>query len=192
MLFLVDCRYMAYDFTKLKAQIKETEEWLQRELSGVRTGRATPALLDSVRVEAYGSRSKLPEIASVTVEDARTIRISPWDKSLSKAIEKAIGEADLGISAVVDDSGMRVIFPDLTAERRTLLSKIAGDKVEQSKVTLRGHRSETLRDIDAAEKEGGMGKDEVARLKEEAQKYIDASTAVLEGMGKKKLEEISQ
>lgn len=182
---------MAYDFTKLKAQIKETEEWLQRELSGVRTGRATPALLDSVRVDAYGSRSKLPEIASVTVEDARTIRISPWDKSLSKAIEKAIGEADLGISAVVDDTGMRVIFPDLTAERRTLLAKISGDKVEQSKVTLRGHRSEGIKDIEAAEKEGGMGKDDVVRLKEEAQKFIDAATTVLEAMGKKKLEEIS-
>ncbi len=183
---------MAYDFTKLKSQIKETEEWLQRELSGVRTGRATPALLDSVRVDAYGSRSKLPEIASVTVEDARTIRISPWDKSLSKAIEKAIGEADLGISAVVDDTGMRVIFPDLTAERRTLLSKIAGDKVEQAKITLRGHRSEAIKDIEAAEKEGGMGKDDVTRLKEEVQKYIEGTTGTLEAQGKRKLEEISQ
>jgi ribosome recycling factor len=183
---------MAYDFTKLKGQIKETEDWLQRELSGVRTGRATPALLDSVRVDAYGSLSKLPEIASVTVEDARTIRISPWDKSLSKAIEKAIGEADLGISAVVDDTGMRVIFPDLTAERRTLLGKIAAEKVEQSKVTLRGHRSEAIRDIEAAEKEGGMGKDDVTRLKEEVQKHIDGGTTSLEAMGKKKSEEIAQ
>jgi ribosome recycling factor len=168
------------------------EEGLQRELSGVRTGRATPALLDSVRVDAYGSRSKLPEIASVTVEDARTIRISPWDKSLSKAIEKAIGEADLGISVVVDDTGMRVIFPDLTAERRTLLSKIAGDKLEQSKITLRGHRAEAIKDIEASEKEGGMGKDEVVRLKEEVQKLIDSGTTTLEAMGKKKNEEIAQ
>lgn len=183
---------MAYDFSKLKAQIKETEEWLQRELAGVRTGRATPALLDSVRVDAYGSRSQLTQIASVTVEDARTIRISPWDKSLGKAIEKAIGEADLGISAVVDDSGMRVVFPELTAERRALLSKIAGEKLEQAKVTLRGHRAEAIKDIDASEKEGGMGKDEVTRLKEEVQKLIDAGVETLEAQAKKKQEEIAQ
>ncbi len=183
---------MAYDFSKLTAQVKETEEWLTRELSGVRTGRAAPALLDSVRVDAYGSRSPVPQIASVTVEDARTIRISPWDKTLSKAIEKAIGEANLGISVVVDDTGMRVIFPELTAERRTLLSKLAGEKTEQAKVTLRGHRSEAIKDIEAAEKEGGMGKDDVTRLKEEVQKKIEAGTTALEALAKRKLEEISQ
>jgi ribosome recycling factor len=183
---------MAYDFSKLKNQIKETEEWLQRELAGVRTGRATPALLDSVRVDAYGARSPLSGVASVTVEDARTIRISPWDKSLSKSIEKAITEADLGISVVVDDSGMCVIFPELTAERRTMLAKLASEKLEQAKITLRGHRAEAIKDIDAAEKEGGMGKDEVVRLKEEVQKHIDAGSEALEAQAHKKHEEITQ
>jgi ribosome recycling factor len=183
---------MAYDFSKFKGQIQEAQEWLQRELSGVRTGRAAPALLDSVRVDAYGTRSQLPQIASVTVEDARTIRISPWDKTLGKAIEKAIADADLGISVVVDDAGMRVIFPELTAERRTLLAKLAGEKTEQAKVTLRGHRSEAIKDIEAAEKEGGMGKDEVARLKEDVQKMIDAAVDALEALAKKKHEEIAQ
>lgn len=182
---------MAYDFAKLKGQIQETEEWLQRELAGVRTGRATPALLDSVRVDAYGTKTPVSQIASVTVEDARTIRISPWDKSLGKPLEKAINDADLGISVVVDDSGIRIIFPELTAERRTLLSKLAGEKTEQAKVTLRGHRAEAIKDIDAAEKEGGMGKDEVERLKEEVQKMIDAGVATLEAMAKRKLEEIA-
>lgn len=182
---------MAYDFSKLQGNIKETEEWLQRELSGVRTGRAAPALLDSIRVDAYGSRTPLAQIASVTVEDARTIRISPWDKTLSKAIEKAINDADLGISVVVDDSGMRVIFPDLTAERRTMLLKLAGEKLEQAKVTLRGHRADTIKDIDSAEKGGGMGKDDVARYKDEVQKYIDKGVEALEAQAKKKQEEIA-
>ena len=190
--YLLHYLHMAYDFTKLKANIKETEEWLQRELGGVRTGRAAPALLDSVRVDAYGVKSPLAQVASVTVEDARTIRISPWDKTLSKAIEKAINDGDFGLSVVVDDSGMRVVFPELTADRRTLLSKLAGEKTEQAKVTLRGHRTDTLKDIDATEKEGGMGKDEVTRLKEEVQKHIDAGVAALEAMAKKKLEEIAQ
>lgn len=182
---------MAYDFTKLKGQIKETQEWLQRELSGVRTGRAAPALLDSIRVDAYGVKTPIPQVASVTVEDARTIRISPWDKTVSKPLEKAINDADLGVSVVVDDSGIRVIFPELTAERRTILSKLAGEKSEQAKVTLRGYRAEAIKDIDAAEKDGGMGKDEVQRLKEEVQKYIDAGVADLEALAKKKQEEIS-
>ncbi|MEO6536153.1 MAG: ribosome recycling factor [Candidatus Paceibacterota bacterium] len=183
---------MAYDFSKFKGQITEAQEWLSRELSGVRTGRAAPALLDGVKVDAYGARSAISQIASVTVEDARTIRISPWDKSLNKPIEKAIGDANLGISVVVDDSGIRVIFPELTAERRTLLSKLAGEKVEQSKVTLRGHRAEAIKDIDAAEKDGGMGKDEVERLKADVQKMVEAATQELETTGKKKQEEIAR
>jgi len=183
---------MAYDFTKLKGQIAETEEWLARELAGVRTGRATPALLDSVRVDAYGARSPIAQIASVTVEDARTLRIVPWDKTLAKPLEKAINDADLGISVVVDDTGIRGIFPDLTAERRGILSKLAGEKTEQAKVTLRGYRAEAIKDIDAAEKEGGMGKDEVARLKEEVQKHIDAGVSALEALAKRKQDEIAQ
>ena len=182
---------MAYDFSPLQTSIKETEEWLKRELSGIRTGRAAPALLDSVRVDAYGSRSPLSQVASVTVEDARTIRIVPWDKTLAKAVEKAINDADLGISVVVDDSGMRVVFPELTAERRTMLLKLAGEKLEQAKVTLRGHRADTIKSIDAAEKEGGMGKDEVARYKEEVQKYVDKGVEALEVQSKKKESEIS-
>ena len=182
---------MAYDFSKLQGNIKETEEWLQRELSGIRTGRAAPALLDSVKVDAYGARSPLAQVATVTVEDARTIRISPWDKSLAKGIEKAINDADLGISVVADDSGMRVVFPELTAERRTMLLKLAGEKLEQAKVTLRGHRADAIKDIDAAEKEGGMGKDDVARYKEEVQKYIDKGVEALEAQGKKKQGEIA-
>jgi ribosome recycling factor len=182
---------MTYDFKPLETQIKETEEWLVRELSGIRTGRATPAILDSVKAEVYGARTPLNQIGTVTIEDARTLRVIPWDKSLNKAVEKAIQEADLGVSVATDDQGLRVLFPDLTAERRTLLLKLANEKVEHAKVTLRGHRTETLKDIDAAEKEGGMGKDDVARYKEETQKKIDAGNAALEALAKKKHEEIS-
>lgn len=182
---------MAYDFSKLDRDIKETEEWLQRELSGVRTGRASAALLDSVKPEVYGARTPLQQLGSVTVEDARTIRIIAWDKGNGKAIEKAITEADLGVSVVTDDQGLRVIFPELTAERRTMLQKLAGDKAEQAKITLRGHRAEAIKELEAAEKEGGMGKDEVFRLKEEIQKKIDAATGVLEALLKRKQEEIA-
>ncbi|MEA2701405.1 MAG: ribosome recycling factor [Candidatus Parcubacteria bacterium] len=183
---------MAYDFSKLIAHVKETEEWLQRELSGIRTGRAASALLDSVRAEAYGAKTPINGLASVTVEDARTIRIVPWDKTVSKAIEKAVNDADLGVSVSVDDTGLRVAFPELTAERRTMLGKLAGDRLEQARVTLRGHRTDALKELDAAEKEGGMGQDELKRLKEEAQKHIDKGMETLEALAKKKQEDIAQ
>ncbi|HEX8591131.1 MAG TPA: ribosome recycling factor [Candidatus Paceibacterota bacterium] len=183
---------MAYDFSKLKGHIQETEEWLSRELSGIRTGRATVALLDSVRAEAYGARTPLTQLASVTAEDARTIRVVPWDKTVSKPIEKAINDADLGVSVVVDDTGLRVIFPDLTSERRTMLAKLVGERLEQARVTLRGHRADTLKELDAVEKEGGMSQDDLKRLKDETQKLIDAGGDALEALAKKKQEDIAQ
>jgi len=183
---------MAYDFSKLKASVKETEEWLVRELAGVRTGRATPTLLDAVRPEAYDARLPLREIASISVEDARTLRIIPWDMALLKKIEKGITEADLGVGIATDDQGIRVSFPELTSERRTQLSKIAGDKTEQAKMTLRASRTDALHALEAAEKAGGIGKDEIARLKTEIQKIIDAGNDSLAKILKKKEEEISQ
>ncbi|MCX6786691.1 MAG: ribosome recycling factor [Candidatus Kaiserbacteria bacterium] len=183
---------MAYDFSKLKANIKETEEWLARELSSVRTGRAAPTLLDAVRAEAYDTYTPLRELASVSVEDARTLRIIPWDMSLIKKIEKAITEANLGVGLSTDDQGLRVSFPELTSERRTQLSKIAGDKTEQAKVTLRSHRTDALKALEVAEKEGGMGKDEITRLKAEVQKYIDAGSTTLVETLKRKESEIAQ
>lgn len=183
---------MAYDFSKLKAHIKETEEWLSRELAGVRTGRATPTLLDAVKPEAYGTRTALRELGSVSVEDARTLRIIPWDKTLTKAIDKGITEADLGVGISTDDQGLRVSFPELTSERREQLSKIAGDKTEQAKVTLRQHRTDALKALEAAEEVGGMGEDEVKRLKTELQKLIDAGNDALLKILERKESEIAQ
>ena len=182
---------MAYDFSKLTGGIKETEEWLTRELAGVRTGRATPALLDSVKPEIYGARSPISNVASITIEDARTIRIIPWDKTVIKSIEKAISEADLGISAAVDDTGLRVMFPELTAERRTMLAKLAGEKLEHAKVTLRGLRNDTIKELETEEKDGSMSKDELFRYKEELQKLIDAGNMSLETLTKRKQDEIT-
>ncbi|MBU1292770.1 ribosome recycling factor [Patescibacteria group bacterium] len=182
----------SFDFSKLDASIKETEEWLVRELSSVRTGRATPSILDTVKPEVYGSRQAVHQVASVTIEDARSLRIVPWDKTLTKSIEKAITDADLGVGLATDDQGLRVTFPELTSERRTMLLKVAGEKVEQARITLRGHRTDAIKAIDAAEKEGGMGKDDVTRFKEEVQKKIDKANEALDALGKRKEAEVSQ
>lgn len=184
--------YMAYDFSTLSKHIEETQEWLVRELSGIRTGRATPTLLDSVRVDAYGAKTPIAGVASVTIEDARTLRIVPWDAGLAKSVETAIIDADLGVSPIVDGSGMRVVFPMLTAERRQQLVKLANEKLEQAKVTLRGHRTDAIKSLEATEKEGGMGKDEMDRHKAEIQKRIDAGAEALEALAKKKHTEIAE
>lgn len=183
---------MAYDFSKLKASIIESEEWLARELSGVRTGRATPTLLDGIKPEAYGTRTPLRDIASISTEDARTLRVIPWDKELLKTIEKGITDADLGVGVSTDDQGLRVSFPELTSERREQLTKIAGDRAEQAKVTLRSHRTDALKALEAAEKAGGMGEDEVKRLKSEIQKLIDVGNESLVTVLKRKEDEIAQ
>lgn len=183
---------MAYDFKDVKAGIKNTEEWLRAEFSGIRTGRATPALLDSVMVEAYGSMMPINQVGSISVEDARMMRVSPWDMSLAKAVEKAIMLADLGLSLAVDDKGVRIMFPDLTADRRTNLIKLAKQKLEDARITLRGEREKTIKDIEKREKDGEIGEDEKFRLKTELQKYIDEAGVILEALFVKKEKEISE
>lgn len=181
----------SFDFKTLDNSIKETEEWLVRELSSVRTGRATPAILDTIKPEVYGTRTPINQVAAVNIGDARTLRIVPWDKSLTKIIEAAIQNANLGIGVGSDDQGLRVTFPELTAERRTMLLKVANEKLEAARITLRGHRTDTLKALDAAEKEGGMGKDELTRFKDDVQKKIDKGNDALEALFKRKETEVS-
>lgn len=184
--------HMAYNFAPLKTKAKEVEEWLKRELGGVRTGRATPVLLDTVQVEAYDSRMPISQVAAVSVEDARTLRISPWDGTLAKAIEKAIVQANLGVSVAVDDSGLRVAFPELTSERRTQLTKVAKTKFEEARVSLRGERDKVSSDLESKKKEGEISEDEKFRFKAEMQKIIDETNQNLEALYDKKEQEISQ
>src|ERR1035437_8610241 len=99
---------MSYDFNSFKKQLAQIEEWQKKEFQQLRTGQASPAILDGVRVEVFGAPMTIREIASVTIEGARTIRVSPWDKSQVKEIEKAVNVANLGLSVAVDDQGLRV------------------------------------------------------------------------------------
>jgi len=183
---------MAYDFSALTKGIKETEEYFANELSNIRTGRATPALLDNIKPEVYGARTPIREVASVSVEDARTLRVVAWDKTLSKAIEKSVIDANLGVSVSVDDQGVRVTFPDLTTERRELLNKIVGDKLEKAKVSIRNHRNDFIHKLEADEKNGDISKDDLFRLREEVQKIINAGIESAEASASRKRDEIAQ
>ena len=125
---------MSFNITNLDSGLKEVAEWLAREYSHVHTGRATPIVLDSVMVESYGSLQPIKNVGSITVEDARTLRVSIWDKSLIKEVEKAINASNLGLSVASDSEGARVIFPVLTTENRTRLVKALKDKLEHASV----------------------------------------------------------
>ncbi len=182
---------MIYDFKNLKTKIQGVEEWLKKEYSVLRTGIASPAILDGVQVEAYGTRMHINQCASIGVEDARVIRVMPYDKSQSKEIEKAITLANLGVSVAVDDKGVRIFFPELTGEKRELLVKSAKLKLEDARVNLRKFRDETVKDIESKEKEGGMGEDDKFRFKAEMQKIIDESNKNLEGLFEKKEKEVN-
>lgn len=181
---------MIYNFADLKTRVKDVEEWLKRENSQIRTGRASIGLLDFIRVDSYGSLVPLNQVAGLATEDPRTIRISPWDTSQVKEIEKVLVASDLGVSVSVDDRGVRVAFPPLTTERRDEFVKLAKTKLEQAKVSLRKHRDEIWEDIQAKEEEGGMGEDEKFRFKAEMEKIIQDTVKNLEAMCKKKEDEI--
>ena len=181
---------MAYDFNKFKKAITGAEEWVKKEFSGIRTGQASPSILDSIKVESYGALSPISQVASILGEGPRSLRISPWDGSQIKEIEKAITLANLGVSVSVDDKGLRVNFPELTAERRTQIVKIAKEKLEEGKKQVRSHRDEVMKDLQVKEKAGGLGKDDVFRHKNEAQKLVDDANKKLEAEYAKKEKEI--
>lgn len=183
---------MTYDFSQLDGKLTHAEQWLTGEYQGLRTGRATPAVLDGVHVDAYGSRMPLKQVANVSVEDAKTLRVAPFDAGLTKDIERAIAAADLGVGTSVSDTTLRVTFPELTTERRGELVKVAKAKLEDARVTVKGARNEAMENIDKKETDGEINEDEKFRFKEEVQKKIDAANKKLEETFKKKEGEMMQ
>lgn len=182
---------MAYDFKPLEKRLKEIEERAQKELAAIRTGRATPAILDGVMVESYGTRVPINQVAGVSVEDARSLKIAPWDQSVGKEIEKAIITANLGVSVGSGDGGVRVVFPELTGETRQKLLKVAKERVEEMRGAVRGARDEVWSDIQKQEKEKKISEDEKFRSKDEMQKRVDATNKSFEAMLERKEKEIN-
>lgn len=181
---------MNYDFGELKTRVNETRSWLSNEFSTIRTGRASVSFLDGVKVDSYGSTVPINQIASLSAEDARTIRIAPWDTSQISAIEKAISDSGLGVSVSKDEGGLRVHFPQLTEETRADILKIAKAKYEEARVAIRTSRDEVWGDIQDQERDGDISEDEKFTLKEEMQKIVDTGNKELETLYEKKEKEI--
>jgi len=180
-----------YNFSELKTNLDDTSQWLSKEYQGLRTGRATPTLLDVIQVDAYGSRTPLKQVASVSTEDARTLRVSPYDAGLTKDIERAIAAADLGVGTSVADTSVRVSFPELTSERRVEIMKVAKHKLEEARKTVRALRDEVWSDVQRKEKDGEISEDDKYRLKDELQSKVDEANRQLELVFDKKEQEIA-
>ena len=178
---------MDTDTTK---KLTEAKEWLQKEYSAIRTGQASPALLDSIKIDNFGSMMPLNQVGSVGVEDARTLRISPWDITQIPAIEQAIREADLGISVMTDSAGVRAVFPELTAERREQLLKLAKSKFEDARISVRAVRDEAMKKIEKSEKDGDIGEDDKFSQKETIQTAVDTANKELESLCDQKESEL--
>ena len=181
-----------FDFSELKQKIKNVEEWLSKELSLIRTGKATPSILDFIQVDAYGSKMSIKELANIIIEDSKTIKVEPWDIGVGKNIEKAVISSNLGLSISPYEKGLRIIFPELTSERREQLIKVARTKLEEGRVAIRMARDKTSKTIDEKEKEGGMGEDDKFKYKEEMQKMVEESQNKMVEMVEKKETEIKK
>jgi ribosome recycling factor len=174
----------------LETRMQAAVDVLTREFAGVRTGRANAALLDGVRVEAYGVLTPINQMASVSVPDPRTIVIQPWDASQLKEIEKGILKSDLGLTPSNDGKVIRLTMPTLTEERRKQLAKAVGKFAEDARVAIRNVRREANDKLKALAKDKKVSEDEERRGHDQIQKTTDRFTARVEELAKKKEQEV--
>lgn len=161
------------DISGLRKRMDGAIKTLAHEFSGLRTGRASVNLLDTVTVEAYGSIMPLNQVANVNVPEPRLLTVQVWDKTMVKAVEKAITNANLGLNPAADGQTVRVPIPELSQERRVELIKIAGKYAESGKVAVRNIRRDGMEYYKKLEKDGGVSKDELHNKSDEIQKLTD-------------------
>lgn len=157
----------------LLARMSAAEKHTLHEFSVIHTGKASPAMVEGIMVEAYGSQMRLRDVAAITTPDARLITVQPWDKSLVKPIEKAIQTANIGINPAVDGSLIRLPLPDLSKERRQELVKMINRLAEEGRVAVRNVRRDAIEQIKKLQKEGKLSQDEERRLEKEVQQQTD-------------------
>ncbi len=177
-------------YNNFQKEISEVIEWLKKEFKQISTGQATPTILDSVKVESYGSYMDISHVASIAISDAKSLIITPFDKSQTKSVEQAIRDADLGVSLVGESAGIRVIFPALTTETRGKFVKMAKEKLEDARIKIRKERQEIIDELDIAKKDGAISEDDYKRKKDDVQKKVDTGNAEVESLFKQKEEGI--
>ena len=174
--------------TKMQAAI----EAMTHDFSTYRTGRASPAILDRVMIDYYGSETPLNQVATISIPEPRQLLIAPYDRSMTPAIERAIMKSDIGINPVNDGSGIRLNFPPMTEDRRKEMVKQVSARTEQGRVSIRNVRREAMDGLKALEKKKEITEDDVKGQETKVQKITDAAVAKADDLGKKKEAELLQ
>ena len=175
-----------------KAQMEKAVEAMRREFGSVRTGKATPALLDTVRVDAYGSKMPISQVATVSAPEPRMLIVQPWDKGLLKAIEKAIQESDMGFNPANDGNIIRVPVPALNEERRKDMVKLLHKLAEEGRVAIRHARQEANKEIKKKQAAHEMSEDDAHRQTDQVQKLTDEYIARIDQLLKGKEQEVME
>lgn len=183
---------MSYNKQEIERRMEGALTALASEFAGLRTGRASVNLLDSIQVPAYGGVSPLSQVASVTVSDTRMLSVNVWDKTVVGAVDRAIRDSGLGLNPVMDGQNLRIPIPPLNEERRVELTKVAGKYAEAARVAVRNVRRDGMDALKKAEKDGEISEDSHRGLTEEVQKLTDAYVKRVDDALKSKEAEIMQ
>ncbi|HHU85674.1 MAG: ribosome recycling factor [Pelotomaculaceae bacterium] len=175
-----------------EGNMKKTVEVVKKEFASMRAGRATPALLDKIMVNYYGTPTPVNQLANISVPEARLLVIQPWDKTALPEIEKAILKSDLGINPASDGVVIRLAVPQLTRERRVELMKVIKKKAEEGRVAIRNIRRDTNDQLKSQQKEGNISEDELKRKQEDVQKMTDRMIKDIDNLLANKEQEIMQ
>ncbi len=173
-----------------KNRMDKAVEATAREMSRLRTGKASPALLEGIKVDYYGSELPINQVASVAVPEARLIVIQPWDKNAIDPITKAIQSSDLGLPPQSDGNVIRIVIPALTEERRRDLTKIVGKIAEEGKISVRNIRRDAMEEIKNAQNDGDLPEDTAKRTSDKIQEMTDEATERIDELRKKKEDEV--
>jgi len=173
-----------------KPEFDKIIEHFKNEIAALRTGRATPALVENILVEAYGVKTPIKGLGSISIPDFKTILIEPWDKGILKEIEKAVRLANIGISPVIEGGRMRLSIPPLTEESRQELVKMLYQKIEQSRISLRSVRDKVKSEIVKAEREKQITEDDRYKLQEKLDELIEEYNFKIKEIGEQKEKEI--
>jgi ribosome recycling factor len=180
------------DLADLKRRMAGAVTALKGELAGLRTGRASVSLLDPIHVDVYGSSMPINQLATVSVPEPRMLSVQVWDRSTVQAVDRAIREANLGLNPIMEGQLLRIPIPDLNAERRQELVKVAHKYTEQAKVAVRHVRRDGLDQVKKEQKDGGVSLDDEKKLSDQIQKATDATIAEIDQLLAHKEAEITQ
>ncbi|MCK5383977.1 MAG: ribosome recycling factor [Alphaproteobacteria bacterium] len=173
---------MAYNKEDIKRRMDGVIESLQKEFSGLRTGRASVNFLDPVVVDMYGSKMPINQVSTVSAPEPRMLSVQVWDTSAVKAVEKAIRDSGLGLNPMPDGNNIRIPIPDLNEERRKELSRIAGKYAENARISVRSVRKDGMDTVKKMQKDGEISEDELKRLSDEVQKLTDDAIKKIDDM----------